>query len=323
MLGDKAVALVSDAGTPLDLRPRLQIGPRRAGRGRTRSTPFPGPCAAIAALTLAGLPTDRFLFVGFLPAKAKARSEAIAEIAGVRASLVLYESGPRLATALAALARGPWRPRDAAVVREISKLHEECVTGTLAELAAALRRCAAQGRNRDRRRTARRARGGKRRGAGRRARRGAGTAVPVARGRRGRGTARPPQEARLCPRARTVGRLNRRGCRRARPQGGNAGGLVAAAARLADPRAAGARARAAKSTSSPGAGGPWPSSRSRRATARTRRPWRSMNIACAASRSPPSGWRRATRRAGDDIRIDAMFIVPGRWPRHLANVWHG
>ena len=95
----------------------------------------PGPCAAIAALTLAGLPTDRFLFLGFLPAKAKARSDAIAEIADVRATLVLYESGPRLGDTLSALATR-LGPRDAAVAREITKLHEECVTGTLADLAA-------------------------------------------------------------------------------------------------------------------------------------------------------------------------------------------
>jgi len=94
----------------------------------------PGPSAAIAALTLAGLPTDRFLFVGFLPAKAKARGEAIAEIANVRASLILYESGPRLATTLAALGDG-LGDREAAVARELTKLHEECVTGTLEELA--------------------------------------------------------------------------------------------------------------------------------------------------------------------------------------------
>ncbi len=91
-----------------DLRSRLQTGPRRARR-RARCTPSPGPCAAIAALTLAGLPTDRFLFLGFLPAKAKARSDAIAEVAGVRATLVLYESGPRLGDTLAALADRPWR----------------------------------------------------------------------------------------------------------------------------------------------------------------------------------------------------------------------
>jgi 16S rRNA (cytidine1402-2'-O)-methyltransferase len=94
----------------------------------------PGPCAAIAALTLAGLPTDRFLFAGFLPPKAKARSDAIAEVAGIRATLVFYESGPRLGGTLEALA-SQLGDRDAAVAREISKLHEECVTGTLADLA--------------------------------------------------------------------------------------------------------------------------------------------------------------------------------------------
>jgi 16S rRNA (cytidine1402-2'-O)-methyltransferase len=95
---------------------------------------LPGPSAAIAALTLSGLPTDRFLFLGFLPAKAKARSEVIADVAAVRATLILYESGPRLGDSLAALSQ-QLGERQGAVVREISKLHEECVTGTLAELA--------------------------------------------------------------------------------------------------------------------------------------------------------------------------------------------
>jgi 16S rRNA (cytidine1402-2'-O)-methyltransferase len=80
------------------------------------------------------LPIDRFLFLGFLPAKAKARSDAIAEVAGIRATLVLYESGPRLAETLAALA-AQLGPREAAVAREISKLHEECVSGSLNQLA--------------------------------------------------------------------------------------------------------------------------------------------------------------------------------------------
>ena len=133
MLGDKAVALISDAGTPLISDPGYKLVRAARAAGAAVYT-IPGPCAAIAALTLAGLPTDRFLFAGFLPAKAKARGEAIAELGGVRASLVLYESGPRLGDSLAALAEG-LGARDAAVVREISKLFEECVTGTLAELA--------------------------------------------------------------------------------------------------------------------------------------------------------------------------------------------
>lgn len=132
-LGQQAIALVSDAGTPLISDPgyKLVRAARAAGH---QVTTIPGPCAGIAGLTLSGLPTDRFLFLGFLPAKAKARSEVIAEVAAIRATLVLYESGPRLGDALAALAEALGN-REAAVTREITKLHEECATGTLAELA--------------------------------------------------------------------------------------------------------------------------------------------------------------------------------------------
>ena len=133
-LGTKAIALISDAGTPLISDPGYKLVRAARAAGHAVVT-IPGPCAAVAALTVAGLPTDRFLFLGFLPAKAKARGEAIGEVAAVRASLVMYESGPRLGESLAALADG-LGARDAAVVREISKLHEECMTGTLAELAA-------------------------------------------------------------------------------------------------------------------------------------------------------------------------------------------
>jgi 16S rRNA (cytidine1402-2'-O)-methyltransferase len=131
--GSEVVALVSDAGTPLISDPgyKLVQGARAAGR---HIVTLPGPCAAIAALTLAGLPTDRFLFAGFLPSKAKARSDAIAALASVDATLVLYESGPRLAVCLAALAAGLGN-REAAVARELTKLYEECVTGPLASLA--------------------------------------------------------------------------------------------------------------------------------------------------------------------------------------------
>jgi 16S rRNA (cytidine1402-2'-O)-methyltransferase len=133
LLGEQAIALVSDAGTPLISDPGYKLVRAARAAGHAVHT-VPGPSAAIAALTLAGLPTDRFLFLGFLPSKAKARSDAIAEVAGVRATLVLYESGPRLGDALAALAE-VLGAREAAVAREISKLHEECVTGTLEELA--------------------------------------------------------------------------------------------------------------------------------------------------------------------------------------------
>jgi len=133
LLGEEAVALVSDAGTPLISDPGYKLVRAVRASGYAVHT-VPGPSAAIAALTLAGLPTDRFLFLGFLPSKTKARADSIAEVADVRATLVLYESGPRLADTLAALAES-LGSRDAAVTRELTKFHEECVTGTLNELA--------------------------------------------------------------------------------------------------------------------------------------------------------------------------------------------
>jgi 16S rRNA (cytidine1402-2'-O)-methyltransferase len=129
-----AVALVSDAGTPLISDPGYKLV-RDARAAGVKITTIPGPSAAIAALTLAGLPTDRFAFFGFLPAKAGARTSAIAEAAEFRGTLVFYESGPRLGAALAALRDG-LGDRGAAVAREITKTFEEAVTGTLGELAA-------------------------------------------------------------------------------------------------------------------------------------------------------------------------------------------
>lgn len=128
------VILVSDAGTPLISDPgyKLVRDARAAGR---HVTTLPGPCAAIAAITLSGLPSDRFLFAGFLPNKAKARADTLAEFAGLRATLVFYESGPRLSASLAAMAEGLGN-REGAVAREISKMFEECVTGTLTGLSA-------------------------------------------------------------------------------------------------------------------------------------------------------------------------------------------
>jgi 16S rRNA (cytidine1402-2'-O)-methyltransferase len=127
------VALVSDAGTPLISDPGYKLV-RDARAAGIAVTTIPGPCAAIAALTLAGLPTDRFFFLGFLHARKKARAEAIAEVASVRATLILYESGPRLGATLKALADG-LGDREAAVVREISKTFEESVAAPLSELA--------------------------------------------------------------------------------------------------------------------------------------------------------------------------------------------
>lgn len=128
-----AVALVSDAGTPLISDPGYKLVRDARAAGVTVTT-IPGPSAVVAALTLAGLPTDRFLFLGFLPPKGGAKATAIAEVAAVRATLVLYESGPRLAATLQALRDG-LGDREAAVAREISKKFEETVTGTLSDLA--------------------------------------------------------------------------------------------------------------------------------------------------------------------------------------------
>ena len=133
-MASEAVALVSDAGTPLISDPGYKLV-RDARAAGVPIVTIPGPSAAIAALTLAGLPTDRFAFFGFLPAKASARAAAIADAAPFRGSLVFYESGPRLAAGLAALAAG-LGDRPAAVCREISKRFEETVSGTLSELAA-------------------------------------------------------------------------------------------------------------------------------------------------------------------------------------------
>ena len=128
------VALACDAGTPLISDPGYRLVREARARG-IAVTSLPGPSAAIVALSMAGLPTDRFLFAGFLPPKAKARGEALAELAGLRATLVFYESAPRLAAMLADL--GAHLPgRELAVARELTKLHEECRSGSAAELIA-------------------------------------------------------------------------------------------------------------------------------------------------------------------------------------------
>ena len=132
-LATDAVALVSDAGTPLISDPGYKLV-RAAREAGCAVHTVPGPNAAIAALTLAGMPTDRFLFAGFLPAKHKSRTDVLEELKSIRATLVFYETGPRLGDALSAMA-AMLGPREAAVAREITKLHEECVTGVLSELA--------------------------------------------------------------------------------------------------------------------------------------------------------------------------------------------
>ncbi|HKY86462.1 MAG TPA: 16S rRNA (cytidine(1402)-2'-O)-methyltransferase [Pseudorhodoplanes sp.] len=129
----EAVALVSDAGTPMISDPGYKLV-RAAHEAGHAVTSLPGASALLAALTNAGLPTDRFFFEGFLPAKASQRAARIGELARIPATLVLFESGPRLADALAALASG-LGDREAAVCRELTKLHEEVRRDTLPALA--------------------------------------------------------------------------------------------------------------------------------------------------------------------------------------------
>jgi 16S rRNA (cytidine1402-2'-O)-methyltransferase len=128
-----AVALVSDAGTPLVSDPGYRLV-RAAQDEGLAVTAVPGSSAVLTALAVAGLPTDRFFFEGFLPPKDAARRARIAELARIPATLVLFETGPRIADALAALAAG-LGGRAAAVCRELTKLHEEVRRDTLAALA--------------------------------------------------------------------------------------------------------------------------------------------------------------------------------------------
>ncbi len=134
LMQEEPVALVSDAGTPLISDPGYRLV-REARKLGIAVTSLPGASAAITAITLSGLPSDRFLFAGFLPSKQKAREDALRELAGVPATLVFYETGPRLVASLEAL--GQVLPdREVAVARELTKLFEECRTGATEELAA-------------------------------------------------------------------------------------------------------------------------------------------------------------------------------------------
>lgn len=129
-----AIALVSDAGTPLVSDPGFKLVVEAAEAGH-RIHPIPGPSALLAALVAAGLPTDRFLFDGFLPPKDGQRRNRIAELKAIPSTLILYESGPRLPESLADLAEG-LGPRPAAVCRELTKTFEEVRRADLATLAA-------------------------------------------------------------------------------------------------------------------------------------------------------------------------------------------
>lgn len=130
----EAVALVSDAGTPLVSDPGFKLVRAAHERG-VMVTTLPGPSASIAALTVSGLPTDRFLFAGFLPPKRVARQQTLSRVSMVEATLIFYESPNRLAASLQDMAE-ILGDREAAVVRELTKIHETVDRGTLTRLAA-------------------------------------------------------------------------------------------------------------------------------------------------------------------------------------------
>lgn len=132
-MASEVVVLVSDAGTPLISDPGFKLV-RDARAAGHYVTALPGPCAATTALSMAGLPTDRFLFAGFLPSKEKAKADTLRELGAVKATLVFYESGPRLGATLKIMA-DLLGAREAAIAREISKRFEEVVTGSLTDLA--------------------------------------------------------------------------------------------------------------------------------------------------------------------------------------------
>ena len=130
----ESLALVSDAGTPLISDPGYKLV-RKAIASGIYVTALPGPSAALMALTLSGLPSDKFMYAGFLPPKSGARRKALGELAAIDATLILFESPRRLAASLADMV-DTLGERDIAVAREMTKLHEEFVRGDLAGLAA-------------------------------------------------------------------------------------------------------------------------------------------------------------------------------------------
>lgn len=131
----ESLALVSDAGTPLVSDPGYRVV-RAARAAGLRVSPIPGACAAIAALSVAGLPSDRFVFEGFLPAKSSARRERLTRLASETRTLVFYESSHRIAESLADMRLAFGDDRSAVIARELTKLFETVLDGTLADLHA-------------------------------------------------------------------------------------------------------------------------------------------------------------------------------------------
>ncbi len=130
----RSVAYASEAGTPLISDPGFELA-RAMAAADLPMFAAPGPCAAICALTLSGLPSDRFLFAGFLPAARAARKSSLAELAGVQATLIFYESPKRLRALLADMVEVLGGGRQAVICRELTKRFEEVSRGALANLA--------------------------------------------------------------------------------------------------------------------------------------------------------------------------------------------
>ena len=135
LLAGESLALVSDAGTPLVSDPGFKLV-RAARAAGVKVSPIPGACAAIAALSVAGLPSDRFAFEGFLPAKACARRERLSRLASATATLVFYESSHRIEESLADMLAIFGGDRPAVLARELTKLFETVLDGDLASLLA-------------------------------------------------------------------------------------------------------------------------------------------------------------------------------------------
>lgn len=129
------IALVSDAGTPLINDPGFRLVQEIKKLGLS-ITPIPGPCALICALSASGLPSDRFLFLGFPPRGEKQREQLFSSIATEPGTLIFYESGPRLQDTIESLKKILGIHRRAVLARELTKLHETFINGTLETLAA-------------------------------------------------------------------------------------------------------------------------------------------------------------------------------------------
>ncbi len=137
------IALVSDAGTPLVSDPGFTVVSNAIARG-IHVVPIPGPSALAAALTASGLPCDEFMFIGFLPSKQSARRAKLAKLAGIKATLIFYEAPHRVKTTIADVLEA-LGDRPAVLARELTKIHEEFLRGSLSEIAGALAERPARG----------------------------------------------------------------------------------------------------------------------------------------------------------------------------------